>query len=200
MATPTAAPADALPAAGFDAPFLLEMIVCDAHWCAMDIATLAQLLAAQMRPGATGNLRSCRHLLHDDSKAMKLALRYGAEVGLGADEVTRLGELYDAVAAAQAALAPLTKFPSLTETQRLSLRNQAGVWRRLAAEASSAITQLDGAARASLNRNYIEDAETLRQYLKRAADGDARDVDPSGVIHLPELKQRFRGEGRARGA
>ena len=171
---------------------MIEMIVCDAHGCAIDIATLALLLTAHTQPGATGNVRSCRHLLHDDAKAMALALRYGEEVGLRADEVSRLDALYRSVAAAQADLAPLTKFAALSESQRQLLRGQSGVWRRLAAEAAAAIGQLDGSARGSLNRDYAEDAETLRQYLKRAAEGDTRDVDPSGVIHVPELRQRFR--------
>ena len=68
-----------------------------------------------------------------------------------------------------------TKHAALSDSQRHSLRSQSGTWRRLAAEASAAITQLDGASQGSLSRDY---------------------VDASGVIQSPPLNQRFRGQAR----
>jgi hypothetical protein len=182
-----AAPA---PAATFNAGFLLEMIVCEAHWCVMQVATIAILSSACARPEATYSLRSCRYLLHNDVAIMLLALRYGDEIGLRADDVAKLAGLYRGVAEAQKSLLPMTALPVLSATQRNALKSHAAVWRRLAAQAGTAIAQIEASTRARLNGYYHKDAETLRHYLRRAADGDMSDVDASGVVRTPELTQR----------
>jgi hypothetical protein len=182
----------ASPAAAFNAGFLREMIVCETHWCAMQIATLALMTSVTSRPGGAQELRSCRHLLHDDMSAMLLALRYAGEVGLSPDDVAKLSALYRGVGAARKSLAPLAEPVALSQSQRILVKSQSANWRRLAAEALVAISQVEASTRQHLNGLYAQDSETLRQYLRRAADGDLSDVDGSGVVHPPELKQRRR--------
>lgn len=174
----------------FNANFLLEMIVSDVHTCALQVATLSMLISAYSRPGANVNLRSCRYMLSDDVKVMLLAIRYGEQVGLDARTTQSVSSLYRSIDAARIGLLPLIQTATLTPSQRKLLQNQAGIWSRVAKEASVAIHLIEGSVKTRLNRFYSEDAETLRLYLKRAVDGETAEVDDSGVAHPPSLKQR----------
>ena len=180
------------PAPTANSNLLFETIICDLQWSSLVVGALAMMVSACSRPGVDWTLRSCRHLLHGDAKAMLLALRYGSEFGLDRDSVAKLNVLFDGVAEAKARLAPLAEPAVYAHSQLASLQGHRTVWRRLAAESSSAIGMLEGQVKSRLNRDYTQDAGTLRQFLRLAADGDSRAVDGSGVIHLPELRQRRR--------
>jgi hypothetical protein len=179
-----------LQASKVNANFLLEMIVCDVHMCALQVATLSMMISAASRPGARVNLRSCRYLLSDDVKVMLLAIRYGEEVGLDARASESVSALYRSIDAAKTGLTPLIQTATPAPSQRKLLQNQSAIWARIAEEASVAIHLIEAQVKTRLNRLYSDDAETLRRYLKRAANGDASEVDDSGVAHPPKLKQR----------
>ena len=71
--------------AAADPKFLLELIVADLHWSALELGSLALMTAAAATRGSTVELRFCRHLVYDDTRVMRLALRYGADAGLAED-------------------------------------------------------------------------------------------------------------------
>ena len=90
-----------------DSDYLFETLVCDVHSCAMQIGVIATMLNASQKPDLIGGLRSCRHMLHDDSKIMTLALRYGSEAGLSPGLAAKLDRLYTGVGGAKRRIAPL---------------------------------------------------------------------------------------------
>jgi len=173
-----------------DGAFLFEAIICDLHSCAMQVAMLAIMLSAWGRPECAAALRSGRHLLHDDSMIMELALQYGEDIGLPAAAVKRIASLYRGVGAAKQTLSPLLQASSRSPSQSDSLLNDRQVWRRLAASASEALAAVDSLTRSRLSAVYGEDATTLRKFLKEAADGDIRRVDAAGTIQAPLLRQK----------
>ena len=99
-----------------DVGFLLETVVSDVHGTILQIATLSLMTASCARLGSRLNLRACRHLMHDDSKIMLLALRYGQEIGLDKPTIDGLTRLYIDMGQAKMALAPLTDELPLTDS------------------------------------------------------------------------------------
>jgi len=173
-----------------DRGFLLETIICDLHSSAMQVAMLAIMIAACARPQGAAALRSGRHMLHDDCKVMSLALHYGEEVGLSPASVKRIDGFYRGVGDAKLALRPLLQPASRSASQGDALHQIRHSWRKLAVAAAEALAEVDPLTRSQLAGTYSEDAATLRQLLKEAADGDTRRVDAMGTIHLPALRQR----------
>jgi len=173
-----------------DRDFLLKTVVCDLHSCAMQVAMLAIMLAACARPEGAAAVRSARHLLQDGGKMMELALLYGAEIGMPAAAVDRIGAFYRGVTDAKLALWPLIPASLRSARPNDLLLKCSRTWRRLAGAASEALGTVDALTRSKLDNLYVEDAVTLRQLLKEAADGDIRRVDATGTIRLPPLRQR----------
>jgi hypothetical protein len=177
------------PALSANAKYLLETVVCDVHWTAMQIGTITMLLA-RARAGESSGLQSGRHLVHDDSKTMLLALRYATQMGLGADIVAKLTNIYRRVGEAKLSLAPLTEAARLGRAQQTPLQAPCDVWRRIAGEAAATIAQLQSETGARLAPQYAVDADALRQFLDQAARGDTQPVDRTGAIATPKLQQR----------
>ena len=170
--------------------YLRESVASDVLSLSLHVGALAMLLAASLRPDAKGGLRACRHLLHDDHKALKLALRYAPEIGFEREAAQKLAGVCDALCEAQRRLAPLSKGPEMGRVQRDQTVAEATAWRRLASEMSAALAMVARSFPGRLNSVFTDDAGTLSEFLKRAAQGDASAVDAAGVIHLPVLKQR----------
>ena len=179
------APSSSAPA---NADFLLETIVRDTQATALQIATLTVLMSAAARAGDPSLLRSCRHLIYDDSKVSSLALRYGGESGLSCEAVKALEAAHAAVADGKRELSKLMKTAS--GVRRDALQGVSGAWRRLAGVMLNALDVLQGPTRGRLASVYFEDSATLRQFLKDAADGGAHYLDETGVMHAPPLRQR----------
>src|SRR3569833_1138567 len=72
--------------------FLLELIVADLHWTSLQIASLALLATSAAAPGSATELHAGRHLVYDDTRVMRLALRYSPEAGLP-NEISRMIDL-----------------------------------------------------------------------------------------------------------
>ncbi len=169
--------------------FLLETMASDLHLHAIHIATLAAIVNAATRPGGAALLRSSRHLLGDDAKAMLLALKYGANLGLATALIARLGALYACAADAKVALAAIVAARAGAPTQE-KLLAQSAQWRRVAVDTLKAVEMFHETAKSRLNAIYAGDARVVREALQRAADGDPRLIDASGVSRLPQLSQR----------
>jgi hypothetical protein len=172
--------------------YLLESVASDILSLSLHVATIAMLLTASLRPDAKHSLRACRHLLHDDHKALELALRYAVEIGLPREAAQKLVGLCGDLADAQKRLAPLAQASAMGRHQREQALAQATAWRRLAGEMTSVLAMVAGSVTGRLNPVYAEDVASLRDFLKRASDGDASAVDAAGAIHLPALKQQRR--------
>jgi len=169
--------------------FLLELIVADLHWSALQIGSLALMTAAAATRGSIIELRFCRHLVYDDTRVMRLALRYGVDAGLREDLRRKLDQLYVEIGEA---LKPMTSFVqsrSLTAGQRDQLPRVLPVLRKVAQAASECLGALEGVTRSSLSRDYADDSLVIRQFLDRAARGDLGDIS-NGVLVAPRLKQR----------
>jgi len=189
LATSQAPSTGAGAAAAASATFLLETVVCDVHWTALQIGTLAMLLA-RARTGEKNGLQSGRHLIHDDSKTMLLALRYAKEIGLGADIVARLNKTYRDVGDAKQKLAPVLEASRSGRATQGLVQGHSEAWRRIAGEAAATIMQLQQATGSRLSAPYAADSGALRQFLEKAARGSTEAIDAAGVITTPKLQQR----------
>ena len=175
--------------AAADPKFLLELIVADLHWSALELGSLALMTAAAATRGSTVELRFCRHLVYDDTRVMRLALRYGADAGLAEDIRRKLDRLYADIGEA---LKPITAFvqsKALTAGQRDQLQRVLPVLRRVVQTAGECLAAVEGVTRSTLARDYSDDSLVIRQFLDRAARGDLGDVR-DGVLVAPRLKQR----------
>ena len=170
--------------------FLFETIVCDVHSCAIEVGALTMALAAGGGPDAASRLHAFRHLLHDDSKIMALALRYGDEAGLGREAVAKLMSLYAGVAEGKQRLHPLTDPATLSGAQREQAAKFAESWRKLAGLATQALAVIDAPTRQRLSAVYLEDAAALKAFLDEATRGGKGRVDEWGVLRPPQLRQR----------
>jgi len=175
-----------------DVGFLLETVVCDVHGAFLQIATLSLMTMNCARPNATTNLRACRHLMHDDSKIMLLALRYGHEIGLDGSTIDKLSRLYVDMGRAKAALAPLTSLELLSPTQRQQIHSHAQSWRGLAQAATGVVDALGALIKARLDPGYAQDFQTTRAFLAQAVEGRMNDIMAHGVLEPPKLRQRRR--------
>ena len=191
---PVAARSEANAAAGGaisdNAAFLFEMIVTDTHWTSMQVATFCLMATYSAAPGARWTLRSCRHILSDDTRVMRLALRYGAEIGLPSLLQSRLDGLYAELSDLQKRSAPLAESETPSQGQRDLLQRLLPHWRKVAMATAEALAQLETIVRARLHPNFAADSGTIREFLRRAGSGDLSDVDRFGVVHGPRLKQR----------
>ncbi|MGO9741716.1 MAG: PilZ domain-containing protein [Roseiarcus sp.] len=184
---------------GVNGDFLLETIACDVHWSAMQTAMIAIMLSASSRPETRLTLRSCRHLLFDDTKITLLALRYAPEIGLEPQAAAEVAAYYTALGAAKRRLAPVLETRSRSGSNLESLRAHIEAWRRLAASAAKAVSRLQTATRGRLAARYAKDANILKPFLEQAANGDTRSVDSTGIIQPPRLEQRRRAARVAQG-
>jgi PilZ domain len=175
----------------FNKKFLLEIIIYDLLWSALHVGTLAISLNACARGTAHWSLRPWRHLLHDNSKIMQLALRYGPEIGLSGKLSADASKLYAEIAAEKVRLGPL-----LENANSFSERARGGpasaTWRRLAGEMKSILAEFEREAISRLGGVLAEDADTLGQFLHEALAGDLRRIKADGEITLPVLKQMRR--------
>jgi hypothetical protein len=183
------------PAAGDSAPpdpsdpqFLFELIVADLHWTSIQIGALTVMAAAVAASGAEVTLYTCRHLVHDDTRVVRLALRYGEASGLPANLVTRLDRLYSDIGETQRQASTFVASLSLTAKQRDQLGRLLPRLRQNAQTAGDCLVRLEAAAR-SLHPNYAADNSALQQFLARAVRGDLSDLDRA-MLSPPRLKQR----------
>lgn len=170
--------------------YLFEMIVADLHWSSLQIATLCMMAAACAAPGTPFSLRTCRHIVYDDARVMRLALRYSEGVGLGAEARQRLDRLYGDLAVMQKQILPFVDPPKLSPLQRDQLQRLLPPFRKIAVAAADAIGALSVASRQRLPASYAYDGVTIQQFLGRAARGDLDEIDSFGVLSTPPLRQR----------
>lgn len=169
--------------------FLLETMASDLHLHAIQVATIATIVTTASRPGGDALLRSSRHLLRDNGKAMLLALKYGADLGLAAALVAQLNALYLSAFDAKAALAAVVEGPGGRHSHD-RLQTQSAQWRRVAAETLSSLRMFHDAVKSRLSAIYADDARAVCETLRRAAEGDPSLIDAGGALRLPQLRQR----------
>jgi hypothetical protein len=170
--------------------FLLELIIADLHWSSLQIGSLALLSAAAAAQGSIAELHACRHLVYDDTRVMRLALRYGQEAGLSVEISGKLDALYAAIGEALKQMAPFVQPLTLSPALRDQLHRIVPALRKVAQLAMDSLAALETVTRAALNLDYVEDGLTIRKYLARAARGELSDLDRRGVLQTPRLKQR----------
>lgn len=169
--------------------FLVETVASNLHLHAIEVVTIAASVSAAVRSGDKTLLRSCRHLLGDNGKAMMLALKFGAEIGLSTKLVVRLNATYASVLDGKRALATIVLAGAVGPTHA-QLQAQASWWRRAATDTMRVVELFDEAARGSLNAVYADDTRVVRQALQKAADGDESLIDRFGGFAVPKLRQR----------
>ena len=190
MATSSAAAARseaAPPAAAPSRPLLFELIVADLHWTAVQIGmSLAMFANARSSAG----LRAARHLVHNDTGVMLLALRYAEAAGLEPATHQKLTNLYVHLGQARQEAAAFLRSGTLVPHQAEQLARAAPVWRSLAAAAGEAIRVLEPTTRSLLHPNYLADAGVIRKFLESVLRGDLREVERGDVVTPPQLRQR----------
>lgn len=173
--------------------FLFEAIICDVHWCALHIATIAMLMNVSAQSGDGRCLKPWSRIFDNDGDPALLALRYRAEIGLPAAVADKVASLYADFAAAKTASSRLVADGASSGPPRQSeLAHASGDWRRLARDAAQLIEVLAPFVQRRLSGSYGTDAATLAGFLTEAADGETGRVNPAGEIALPALIQRRR--------
>jgi hypothetical protein len=176
-----------------NADFLFESVVCDLHLTALSVGALAMLLQARAAAGASWTLKGWRPLLDDDRHAMRLTLRFHADMGMPAAMAARIADLYARLAEAKTTSAEFAKLSSKHATlDSVALARAAEGWRRLCRETVGALEAIAPAAKQRLPSPYDEDCRTLVAFLVEAAEGKLRRVGAFGEITLPQLRQRRR--------
>lgn len=177
----------------FNKEFLLETIIYDLLWNVLHIGILATALTACVRNPAQRTLRPWRHLLHDNSKIMRLALRYGPQIGLTEELSARTSKLYGDMAAGKPRLARLLENTgSYSESERRQLTGAGETWRGFAREAKLILAEFNSGPIAHVGGLLVEDAQTLCRFLDEASAGGAKRIDEDGELMLPTLKQMRR--------
>jgi PilZ domain len=170
--------------------FLAEMIVSELHWSAMQIGILCLLVNACLAHGVRNSRRSLRHLSHDDTRAARLALRYGENAGLLAETIKRIDRFYVEVGEMQAQLGPVVAAAAPEAGYDERLPRLLPSLRRLSLAAAAAFNDIEPLVRARLDASYLHDSGVIRAFLARAARGDLSDVDAYGAVTPPTLQQR----------
>jgi PilZ domain len=187
-----AAPAASFPSAvtSTDGGFLSEMIVSELHWSAMQVAILCVLVNACLAHGVRNSCRSLRHLAHDDTRAARLALRYGETAGLSAEVAGRIDQFYAELGEMQTQLGPVVAAAAPEAGYDERLPRLLPPLRRLSVAAAAALGDIEPLVRARLDATYLNDSRVIRAFLARAARGDLSDVDGAGAVTPPALQQR----------
>jgi len=181
------------PQSRVDFRFLLETLVCDLSWSLMQAATLAITTSGCARAQAKCTLWTWRHLLVEEGASMKLALRYGAELGLPGDVAKRIDGFYDAFARERRALKPLAVTPDpYSEAERPALIESAKRFERLTARAGEVLSVIEPFVARRLGSPYTDDLRMLAALLRDANAGGGSRIDARGHIDLPQLSQRRR--------
>jgi hypothetical protein len=183
------APATAEPL-GPDGRFLFEMLVADLNWTSVQIGMLCIMAAACAARGGRNSLRALRHVAHDDTRVVRLALRYGENAGLPGALERKLDTFYADLSVMQTQIAPLVGVVALSRAQLDKISRLLPSIRRVVLAASDALREVEPFARARLHPNYVHDSNVIREFLGRAARGELSDVDPKGVVNPPALSQR----------
>jgi hypothetical protein len=192
FAGPSPSPADekSKRAAG---DFLFETVICDLHWTALQVGSVAMVAEACSKTDAGWTLRAWRHGLGDDCEVMRLALRFRDDMGLNTAIAAQIAGLYDSVSDAKAGIVGLAKIATLyTVPERKAVAQAAERWRRLSREAVEVLKAVNGVMSRRLPALYAEDHRALVAFLEEAARGDARRVSVFGELSAPALRQRRR--------
>jgi len=168
-------------------------VVCDLSWSLMQAATLAITTSGCAQTRTNFTLWTWRHLLLEEGASMKLALRYGAELGLPGDVVNKIEGFYDTFAQERRALKPLATTPNAyTAAERPALSEAAKRLERLTTQAGQVLSAVEPIVGHRLGSPYTDDLRMLATLLRDAGAGGASRIDSRGHIDLPPLSQRRR--------
>lgn len=184
--------------AAVDRRMLLETIVTDLQWSALNVGTVLCLMNAMSRQAATWTLHPWRHLLQDHAQVVRLGLRFHNEIGIASSTATRIEKFYDELSDAKRASE--TFFMTLgahAATQRDMVAARLPEWRTLAQEAIPLLAFVENDARDHVSSVYAENGRILAQFLREVGEGDTRRVNAWGEISLPALAQRRRTPRRS---
>ena len=178
-------------ASHFDPDFLLESIVCDLHWSTLHIGAIASLIGARLKSEADWTLRPYRHLFHDDSKIMQLALRYCEEIRIGAPVGGAISRLYQTTSILKLSTLPAVQASRIYGAAEIHLLKQMQPkWRQLTLDSIQCLTSLEGQSKGRVAAQYSDDTRTLGRFLSESVRDPASQVSGYGEVILPELRQR----------
>ena len=178
--------------AAIDIRFLLETLTCDLSWSLMQAAALSVLTQACARSDSSWTLWTWRHQLADEGASMKLALRYGGELGLSGEVTAKIIAFYDDLAKQKLRIAPLTQARVYSASERRALAEAAPEFARLATRAGATVVGIEPIVTRLLGSPYTDDLRTIAAFLREAATGSGARVDAHGRLTMPELSQRRR--------
>jgi hypothetical protein len=190
MASLSPAPADRSTISAANSLFLFELIVGDFHWSAVQVGALAIMASAAAGIENGPGFKLIRHLAHDDSSVMRLALRFAVGADLSADLRNQLDRMYADIQQPVAQLRPFMTLDSLSPAQRDLMRRQLPGLRRIALAAAELIGRIEPLYRTRIHPNFVTDAATIQQFLARAARGERVEVGADCSVRLPQLRQR----------
>lgn len=172
---------------------LVESIVNDAHWTTLSIATLTILMNACSAKPVSWTLRAWRHTLTPHASAMRLALRYGTDVGIDAAAVERLDAVYDRLESLSVRSMPVVScVTAYSPAQRRELQVLADDWRNLSRSAGTMLRALEPVIKARLNWQYADNNRILVPLVDAAVFKNGDRVNVWGEIDLPRLAQQRR--------
>ena len=171
------------------ADHLLETVICDLHWTALQAGSIAMVVEACSKTDAGWTLKAWRRGLGDDCEVMRLALRLQDDMGLNKAIAAQIAGLYDSVSDAKASIVDLAK---IAVPERRALAQAAERWRSLCRRAVEVLKAANGEVSRRLPALYAEDSRALAAFLEEAARGDTRRVSAFGELCPPALRQRRR--------
>lgn len=181
-----------------DQGMLLESIVTDLQWSALNVGTVLCLMNALSRTGATWTLYPWRHLLQDHAQVIRLGLRFHREIGISETTAARIERFYDDLANVKRASEILFMTSTAYAAAQMDIiAARLPKWRTLALDAIQLLDLIENDTRARVSDVYAENGRILAQFLGEVGGGDTRRVNDWGEISLPALAQRRRTPRRS---
>lgn len=180
-------------AAGFDAQHLLESVVTDLHFSALQIGLIAILLAKCTREPGEWTMYPWRNVCQSDAPTMLLGLKYREQIAVRSSTADAIGKLYrdrDLHARRSHSLFSIRR--AYDGEERAALAELGVGWCALSADAMRALSLLAEDTVGRLGPHYAGNDRIIDGVLKEAVSRDTSRVSLTGVIELPALTQRRR--------
>lgn len=172
---------------------LLESVVTDLHFSALQIGLISILLTKCARGSGNWTMYSWRNVCQGDAPSMLLGLRYVEQIAIRQSTAKLIGKLYsdrDKLAGASRNLLSIRQ--SYDAGQRAAIGHLSVGWCALSADAMRALAALAGDTTGRLAPHYAGNDGAIDGLLKEAISRNTSRVSETGSIELPALTQRRR--------
>jgi PilZ domain len=176
---------------------LLESLVCELHWAALQIGGITSILNSAHENELTSIPNSCRNHFPVEPQLIFAALNSWVDFRLPNALRARVERLYKELAGAKQCTEPHIGVAPSGRTTSIALQTIAqltAIWRALSADACEAVNCMEPEVRWRVGGLYSENSLMLNRFLKDAIQGKHSCVDVFGEVVMPVLPQRRRAQ------